>query len=64
VRVTASTDHGFRFEVRDDGADFAAGGEEGHGLVNMRDQVGAGGGEPEATSAPGAGTSVSWRIPT
>ena len=54
---------GLRFEVGDDGAGFAAGAAEGHGFVNMRDRLGAVGGQLAVRSAPGAGTTVSGWVP-
>ena len=56
-----------RFGVHDDGAGFATTGpspsRSSHGLVNMADRLGAIGGELRVASAPGAGTTVSGRIP-
>lgn len=54
---------GLRFEVSDDGAGFAGEAAEGHGFVTMRDCLGAVGGELRARSAPGAGTTVTGRVP-
>ena len=62
VRVEADGD-GLRFVVSDDGAGFAPGTTEGHGFVNMRDRIGAVGGELTVSSAPGAGTTVTGRVP-
>jgi signal transduction histidine kinase len=54
-----------RFEVRDDGAGFTLNGDRpGHGLVNMRDRVGAVGGELAILSALGQGTRVVGTVPT
>ncbi|WP_232663640.1 sensor histidine kinase [Pseudonocardia sp. TRM90224] len=63
VRVTTS-DGRLRFAVSDDGAGFDPGhGGSGHGFVNMRDRLGAVGGELEIVSAPGAGATISGTIP-
>jgi signal transduction histidine kinase len=62
VRVESDGD-GLRFAVSDDGAGFAADAVEGHGFVNMRDRLGAVGGELTVRSAPGEGTTVSGRVP-
>ncbi|MCX6463559.1 MAG: histidine kinase, partial [Pseudonocardiales bacterium] len=62
VRVEADGG-GLRFVVSDDGAGFAPGATEGHGFVNMRDRIGAVGGELTVSSAPGAGTTVTGRVP-
>jgi signal transduction histidine kinase len=54
-----------RFEVRDDGAGFTLNGDgPGRGIVNMRDRVGALGGELAILSAPGQGTRVVGTVPT
>lgn len=50
-----------RFTIGDDGGGFAPGATEGQGFVNMRDRLGAVGGELEITS--GRGTTVTARIP-
>ena len=42
----------------------AAGAASGHGFVNMRDRLGAIGGQLSVESTPGHGTRVSARIPT
>jgi signal transduction histidine kinase len=59
-----------RFEVRDDGAGFTLDGNgngngngHGHGLVNMRDRVGALGGELAVITAPGQGTRIVGTVP-
>lgn len=53
-----------RFDVTDDGAGFdPASAAEGHGIINMRDRVGAVGGELTVRSAPGRGTTVSGVLP-
>jgi signal transduction histidine kinase len=52
------------FEVRDDGAGFdTALAAEGHGFVNMRDRLGAFGGELEVRSAVGEGTTIRGTVP-
>ena len=52
------------FEVRDDGAGFDPTTEPpGSGLSNLRDRVGAAGGELEIYSAPGRGTTIVGSIP-
>lgn len=61
VSVTL-TDSLLRFRVSDDGAGFDTGGA-GAGFVNMRDRLGAVGGDLEVVSAPGAGTTVTGTIP-
>ncbi len=53
-----------RFTVHDDGAGFDVGaGGAGHGFVNMRDRLGAIGGELAIASTPGAGATVTGIIP-
>jgi signal transduction histidine kinase len=52
------------FSVHDDGAGFdVIAGGAGHGFVNMRDRLGAIGGELTVASAPGSGTTVTGAIP-
>ena len=52
------------FEVRDDGAGFdPALAGEGHGFVNMRDRLGAFGGELEVRSVVGEGTTIRGTVP-
>ncbi len=52
------------FEVADDGAGFdPAQATEGQGFLNMRDRVGAYGGDLVVESAPGKGTCVRGRVP-
>jgi signal transduction histidine kinase len=52
------------FEVRDDGAGFdTALTGEGHGFVNMRDRLGAFGGELEVRSVVGEGTTIRGTVP-
>jgi signal transduction histidine kinase len=60
----AEADGSLWFEVRDDGAGFEATVDrEGHGFVNMRDRLGAFGGELEVRSAVGRGTTVRGTVP-
>jgi signal transduction histidine kinase len=64
--VITLTDAGgnLSFEVKDDGCGFdSAGSKRGHGLQNMSDRVDALGGEISVSSSPGAGTTVTGRIP-
>jgi signal transduction histidine kinase len=52
------------FEIVDDGAGFELGsGGHGQGFVNMRDRLGALGGELTVRSAPGEGSTVRGEIP-
>jgi signal transduction histidine kinase len=63
VRFTDS-DGNLRFEIADDGRGFdPARLDHAHGITDMRDRVAAVGGELSITSAPGAGTVVSGRVP-
>ncbi|HEX6391228.1 MAG TPA: HAMP domain-containing protein [Solirubrobacteraceae bacterium] len=63
VRVTlADAGDELRFAVSDDGAGFDVSGD-GHGLQNMRDRIGALGGDLQIDSRPGAGTTVRGRVP-
>jgi signal transduction histidine kinase len=65
IAISLSDTDGLRFEVRDDGAGFdleASG--EGTGLTNMRDRLGAVGGELAIRSAPGRGVVVVGTVPT
>ena len=64
--ITVREDEGaLIFDVHDDGAGFdrGSGAPQGHGFVNMNDRVGAIGGSIHVESAPGAGTTISGRIP-
>ncbi len=64
--VITLTDAGgnLSFEVKDDGCGFdSAASKWGHGLQNMSDRVDALGGEITVSSTPGAGTTVTGRIP-
>jgi signal transduction histidine kinase len=64
VSILLNRNGGLRFEVRDDGPGFDV--EDvaaGNGLMNMRDRIGAVGGELEIRSTPGAGTVVAGTIP-
>ena len=57
-------DDAVRFAVCDDGGGLPAGTPpSGSGLANMRDRIDAAGGVLTVTGRPGAGTSVSGRIP-
>ena len=57
-------DGGLWFEVADDGAGFdPAAASESHGFVNMRDRLGAVGGELTVTSVPGEGASIRGSVP-
>ena len=52
------------FEVRDDGAGFdPVAAAEGHGFVNMRDRLGAFGGDLAVSSTPGSGTCIRGTVP-
>ena len=63
VRLTASG-HDLRFEVSDDGAGFNPGSKGyGTGLQGMADRLHAHGGSLTVRSAPGAGTTISGRLP-
>ncbi len=50
------------FEVTDDGVGFDSAAATGHGFVNMRDRLGAIGGQLSIDSVPGHGARVSARI--
>lgn len=50
------------FEVRDSGRGFG-GGADGSGLANMRDRIGAVGGELAISSAPGTGATIRGWVP-
>ncbi len=63
VRLDAGVDE-LRFSICDDGTGFDASTvPAGQGITNMRDRVGAIGGELMVDSRPGSGTSVSGAIP-
>jgi signal transduction histidine kinase len=63
VKLAASR-HDLRFEVTDDGAGFDPGTKAyGTGLQGMTDRLHAHGGSLEVRSAPGAGTTVTGRLP-
>jgi signal transduction histidine kinase len=52
------------FEIRDDGTGFDPSADgDGHGFVNMRDRLGAFGGELEVRSAVGRGTTIRGSVP-
>jgi signal transduction histidine kinase len=61
----AATGTALSFEITDDGAGFdpAITPTGSSGLQNMRDRVGALGGELRVTSTPGAGTTIAGRVP-
>jgi signal transduction histidine kinase len=63
ISIALRHDGALRFEVRDDGPGFVAGGAGGDGLTNMRDRLAAVGGELEIRSAPGSGTVIAGTIP-
>jgi signal transduction histidine kinase len=65
VRITVEERSGeLCFVVADDGPGFdVAAATAGHGYVNMNDRLGAIGGAVEWHSAPGAGATVSGRLP-
>jgi signal transduction histidine kinase len=68
VTVTIGHSDGvLSFRVTDDGAGFdpraVAGGQGGHGFVNMEDRLGAFGGTLHVLSTPGAGTTVEGNVP-
>ena len=63
VRLAQHDGH-LTFEVRDDGAGFdVARAGSGTGLQGMVDRLEAIGGSLSVTSEPGAGTTVSGRVP-
>jgi signal transduction histidine kinase len=55
--------HEAEFEVRDDGSGFAGNESASAGMTNMRERIGAVGGELTVVTAPGAGTRVTGRVP-
>jgi signal transduction histidine kinase len=64
VITLADSGGNLSFEVKDDGCGFdSADSKRGHGLQNMSDRVDALGGEISVSSSPGAGTTVTGRIP-
>lgn len=63
AKITLAENEGvLRFEVADSGAGFDVGRTDAHGLQNMRDRIGALGGELHIDSAPQRGTCVTGRI--
>jgi signal transduction histidine kinase len=63
VTLDGGTGEELRFSVRDDGAGAAVI-DEGAGITNMRDRLGAIGGEVGIASRPGVGTIVRGHVPT
>jgi signal transduction histidine kinase len=64
VIISLTHDETLRFEVRDDGAGFdAEAAPRGAGLTNMRDRLGAIGGELTIASEPGRGAVVRGSVP-
>lgn len=64
IRLDVGEDE-LRFSICDDGEGFdAAAVSAGQGITNMRDRVGAIGGELQVGSRPGVGTTVSGVLPT
>jgi signal transduction histidine kinase len=59
----AEEDGHLTFRVVDDGPGFALGEVRGVGLRNMKDRLGALGGQLEITTAPGRGTTISGNVP-
>ncbi|HEX6391227.1 MAG TPA: ATP-binding protein, partial [Solirubrobacteraceae bacterium] len=58
----AARDDALHFTVHDDGPGFDTE-TDGAGLQNMRDRIGALGGDLQIDSRPGAGTTVRGRVP-
>jgi signal transduction histidine kinase len=65
ARVTVTEHDGaVQLSIRDEGAGFDADGQsDGYGFVDMRQRLTFLGGDLRVTSAPGAGTTVSARVP-
>jgi signal transduction histidine kinase len=64
ITISLEHDDALRFEVRDDGAGFDPdSASAGAGLKNMRDRVGALGGEVTVASRPGGGVVVRGSVP-
>jgi signal transduction histidine kinase len=65
AEVRAWTEDGtLRFTVRDDGPGFdPSTASSGHGMVNLRDRIGAIGGTITWSSTPGSGTTVDGAVP-
>jgi signal transduction histidine kinase len=60
----ARSNGSIRFSIEDDGPGFdTTAASDGMGLTNMRDRVGAAGGEIEIVSSPGEGTRVRGTVP-
>jgi signal transduction histidine kinase len=64
IALRVAEDRGrLMFSVADDGNGFDTAGPVGHGFVNMRDRLGAIGGQLTLTSSPGAGATVEGTVP-
>jgi signal transduction histidine kinase len=64
VSIVVSGGESLHFEVRDDGRGFdAERNGDGHGLTNIRDRLGAVGGDLVVESWPGQGTRIAGSIP-
>jgi signal transduction histidine kinase len=67
VRVTVTLGRrgtNLEFSIADDGAGFRADDQpDGFGILNMRDRIGAVGGDLEVVSQPGVGTTVHGTVP-
>jgi signal transduction histidine kinase len=66
VVVTGAPEQGFRAVVRDDGAGFTSGPDDGlphHGMASMRERAALLSGDLRVESVPGAGTTVSVTLP-
>jgi signal transduction histidine kinase len=61
--IVTYSDATVAIEVTDDGAGAAGGGDEGHGLIGMRERVALYGGEFSAGPLPGRGYRVSASLP-
>lgn len=65
VMVRLARDNGsIRFSIEDDGSGFdTTAASDGAGLTNMRDRIGAAGGELEIVSSPASGTRIVGSVP-